>query len=479
MKTQSYNPYLPLWEYIPDGEPHVFGERVYIYGSHDRFGGTRFCENDYVCWSADVHNLHDWRYEGIIYRSSQDPRLTDGSRQIWAPDVVQGKDGRYYLYYCPNGDGEAIGVAVCEEASGQYEFYGIVQDENGGLIGKREGDIWQFDPGIFIDDDGKIYLFSGNGPKTEADIGKVPKNSCVMELSEDMLTIKEEPRRLLPILGEAKGSGFEGHEFFEASSIRKIGKQYYLIYSSVKSRELCYAVSDKPDRGYRYGGVVLDNSGFMEEGEKRIQIMWGNNHGGIEQINGKWYVFYHRPSNKTQFSRQGCAEELTILEGGTIRQAEMTSQGLNGGPLKGQGTYPASIACILHGKEEPEIARPCSNDQPYVTQDCQDVDPQEVKILKSAPRQFITELKDGAVIGYKYFHIQNLHKVCVKTRGCAKGIICVRIGEKENPLCQIPIKPSKEWREFSMDAICEECIGALMFSYQGGGTFDLLEFSLK
>ena len=29
---QVYNPYLPLWEYVPDGEPHVFGDRVYLYG---------------------------------------------------------------------------------------------------------------------------------------------------------------------------------------------------------------------------------------------------------------------------------------------------------------------------------------------------------------------------------------------------------------------------------------------------------------
>ena len=480
MKTQCYNPYLPLWEYIPDGEPHVFAERVYVYGSHDRFGGTKFCMNDYVCWSADVQNLHEWIYEGVIYRSSQDPRMQDGNRQIWAPDVVQGKDGRYYLYYCPDGDGEAIGVAVCEEPAGRYEFYGIVKGEDGGQVGKREGDIWQFDPGIFIDDDGKIYLYSGNGPKTKADIGETPKNSCVMELSNDMLTVKEEPRRLLPILGEAKGTGFEGHEFFEASSIRKIGKRYYLLYSSTKSRELCYAVSDKPDQGYHYGGVVSDNSGIVEdEGQNRVQIMWGNNHGGIEQINGKWYVFYHRPSNKTQFSRQGCAEELTILEDGRIQQAEMTSQGLNGGPLEGRGTYPASIACILHGKEEPEIARPCSNDQPYVTQDCPDVNPEEVKMLESVPRQFITKLKDGAVIGYKYFHLPNLHKVSVKIRGRAEGTIRVRIGQKEKLLCQIPVKYSEEWTEFSMDAVCEEWTGVLLFSYQGRGTFDMLEFSLE
>ena len=55
MKKQAFNPYLPSWEYVPDGEPHVFGDRVYVYGSHDRFNGETFCLNDYICWSAPVY----------------------------------------------------------------------------------------------------------------------------------------------------------------------------------------------------------------------------------------------------------------------------------------------------------------------------------------------------------------------------------------------------------------------------------------
>ena len=39
MKKYVCNPYLPLWEYVPDGEPRVFGDRLYVYGSHDRSGG--------------------------------------------------------------------------------------------------------------------------------------------------------------------------------------------------------------------------------------------------------------------------------------------------------------------------------------------------------------------------------------------------------------------------------------------------------
>ena len=67
-RKQVINPYLPNWEYVPDGEPHVFGDRVYVYGSHDFFGGDVYCMGDYVCWSAPVDNLGDWKYEGVIFR---------------------------------------------------------------------------------------------------------------------------------------------------------------------------------------------------------------------------------------------------------------------------------------------------------------------------------------------------------------------------------------------------------------------------
>ena len=122
MEKQVYNPYLPLYEYVPDGEPHIFGDRLYLYGSHDRFDGEMFCLNDYVCYSADIHDLHTWRYEGVIFCKEQDPRNqknakpdeipfiydtkgrfpgglnAPGIHALWAPDVVQGRDGKYYLY---------------------------------------------------------------------------------------------------------------------------------------------------------------------------------------------------------------------------------------------------------------------------------------------------------------------------------------------------------------------------------------------
>ena len=70
MKNQVFNPILPGYEYIPDIEPHVFGGRLYLYGSHDRFGGNKFCLNDYVVWSAPVDDVSQWRFDGVIYRKT-------------------------------------------------------------------------------------------------------------------------------------------------------------------------------------------------------------------------------------------------------------------------------------------------------------------------------------------------------------------------------------------------------------------------
>ena len=130
MDRQAVNPYLPSWEYIPDGEPHVFNGRVYVYGSHDRFNAPIFCVNDYVCWSAPVEDLSDWRYEGVIYRKKQDPKNPWGYHLLFAPDVCQGPDGRYYLYYAFDFLG-IMGVAVCDTPAGEYEFLGHIHSGDG------------------------------------------------------------------------------------------------------------------------------------------------------------------------------------------------------------------------------------------------------------------------------------------------------------------------------------------------------------
>ena len=148
---------------------------------------------------------------------------------MWAPDVCRGNDGKYYLYYCLDVLKE-IGVAVADNPVGPYEFLDFVHYKNGDVLGSRPDEIRQFDPGIFIDDDKRIYLFSGNSPRYK--LTPVDKDSLKMELEQDMITVKDGPFHNLPIINDADGTEYEEHPFFEASSVRKINGKYYFIYSS-------------------------------------------------------------------------------------------------------------------------------------------------------------------------------------------------------------------------------------------------------
>lgn len=99
-----------------------------------------------------------------------------------------------------------------------------------------------------------------------------------------------------------------------------------------------------------YRGVLNSNCDLHIDHDKPadMPMAYGaNNHGSIVEINGDWYIFYHRHTNGTWYSRQGCAEKLHMNEDGSFAQAELTSCGLNGGPLPGKGVYPAYIACRL------------------------------------------------------------------------------------------------------------------------------------
>ena len=136
-KKQAFNPYLPNWEYIPDGEPYVFNNRVYVYGSHDFFNGYAFCLGDYVTWSAPVDDLGNWTYEGVIFKRTDDPHNLDNRGCLYAPDMTVGPDGRYYLFYALDNDC-VISVAVSDSPSGKFEFLGNVHYEDGTVLGRKE-----------------------------------------------------------------------------------------------------------------------------------------------------------------------------------------------------------------------------------------------------------------------------------------------------------------------------------------------------
>ncbi len=471
MKKQGFNPYLPSWEYISDGEPYVFNNRVYVYGSHDRFNGHVYCLNDYVCWSAPVDDLGNWQYEGVIYKKTDDPLNPDGRMCLYAPDVTVGPDGRYYLYYVLDKV-PIVSVAVCDTPAGKFEFYGYVHYSDGTRLGEREGDEPQFDPGVLTEGE-NIYLYTGF-----CAIGdRSRKGAMATVLYPDMLTIKEETVTISPSEPFSKGSGFEGHEFFEAPSIRKKGDTYYFVYSSIVMHELCYATSKYPTKGFKYQGVIVSNNDLHIDTYKpadKPMFYGGNNHGSIIEINNKWYIFYHRHTNGTNFSRQGCIEEIKFLEDGTIPQVEMTSCGPNGGALIGQGEYPAYLACNLFCNEE-SVYTDCTgawmgHQFPKITQDGRDGDEET---------GYIANMKASATAGFKYFDCKGVKKVKIKVRGYCKGDFEVKTSWNGETLGRISVDFTNVWTEYSADISIPDGIQALYFTYTGQGSASLASFSLE
>lgn len=479
---QAFNPYLPSYEYVPDGEPKIFADRLYVYGSHDLFNGADFCLGDYVCWSAPVGDLSDWRYEGVIYRQAQHPGFKT-TTSMNAPDVVQGKDGKYYLYYQISGE-MSCAVAVCDTPAGSYQYLGRVRHPDGTAYGTKKGDAFCFDPGVLIDDDGEVYLYVGFyllnrmlRKMMQRGKGNEVKGGYCLRLEEDMLTVKGPQRVVIPGRDEAVGTAFEGHSFYEASSPRKIGGKYYLIYSSELSHELCYAVSDYPDRNFRYGGILVSIGDVGYQGRKEPNNYTGNTHGGMVEVGGQWYIFYHRQTNKQKCARQGCAEKVTIGLDGSIPQVEITSCGLNPTHLKGEGSYEARIACNLTSKQGTfAYLKTHEKDKkklhPYFTQSGAD--------REENGDQYIANMKDGAMAGFKYFNFDALSEISVSVRGEGSG--CIQVSTKPNgkPICTIPVNQTGDWKEFTA-AVKDGVHGkqALYLTYKGSGFVDLRSFTLR
>lgn len=459
MSKQCFNPYLPDYEYIPDGEPRVFGDRVYIYGSHDKFNGGGFCLNDYVTWSAPVGDLSDWRYEGVIYRKSDDPNYK-GRGSMYAPDVCLAPDGKYYLYYAFNPGitrkSWAIRCAVADSPVGPFKYHGEVN-----LYGYSK-EYLPFDPAVYVEN-GRVWLYYGSGMFFPV-LGVFKKNikgGAVVELNpEDMLTVIKGPVQTLP---SNKKSG--KHSFFEASSMRKINGRYYFIYSSALGHELCYAVGNSPTGPFAYGGTIVSNGDIGLRGIKGVKDaanFCGNTHGSIAcDKQGRYYIFYHRQTNGHCFSRQGCAERITVEQDGSIKQVEMTSCGLNGKPLEGRGEYSASIACNLTCRKGGAFYLAFKRGgRPYFTQTGAD--------RNDSPDQYIADISDGVKIGFKYFEFKSARSVGVNVSGKADGRFVVDDGQKT--VAEISVSGAGL---FTANLNIADGVFPLFFTYKGKGKCNL------
>ncbi|MBO4826112.1 MAG: hypothetical protein J5506_02595 [Prevotella sp.] len=416
--ANAQNPYLPLWEHLPDGEPRVFEDpdnpgkyRAYIIGSHD-ITYSAYCGNDIRMWSAPVENLSQWRDEGPIFSYFVDGQWDT----MFAPDLVEVKDratGKktYYLY--PHSRGWQRVPMVCKSDRPDGPFTPINMTEDGRRC--VPGSLIDFDPSVFIEnitdkndpdyDRGfRAYVFYGFQHSTacELDQNTMYSQRPGTQLIDPFIPASSRDGKLLDKEGSEYKALYKGQNpldfnFFEASSIRQVGNKYVMVFSGYSGKEygldatnsaLRYAFGDSPLGPWRSGGVLVDSRGVVlnEDGSQLTTTNAAHNtHGSIQEINGQWYVFYHRPPRGFGNARQAMVapvkitwDKKKVADGGVVRitaydpytknnewtaaaadgytytGAEVTSEGFQIFGLPPYAYYSAGLACYMAGPNSNE-----------------------------------------------------------------------------------------------------------------------------
>ena len=467
-ETVYGNPYLPLWEHVPDGEPHVFEDpdnpgqyRVYVYGSHDtRF--ESFCGQDVRCWSASVDDLQNWRDEGPVFTLNVGGKW-DG---MWAPDVaevVRRDDGsrKYYLYPHDRGQGRLGLVCVGDRPDGPFTPVNLSSD-GATLLPNSPID---FDPGVLVEkvDDPndpdyqrgfRAYVAWGimrsGGTELDPDTMYSPRygkpdfpywlpSSLMLSmmnapsgLSLGMFGLRVDGKIEFPAIAE--GENLEDFSFFEASSFRKVGNKYVFIYSGHSGPEygltlanstLRYAYADSPRGPWKSGGILVEARGpvLSQDGTTIVPSFAGSNtHGSIEKIGDQWYLFYHRAPRGFAYARQGMvapvavtADEKPVSEGGKVTITAYD-------PYKGAFTLKASNGLEYKGAEVTSEGFNMYGLPPYgyysAGYACYMSNPDSIQDTWDIwdNRMDITGVKSGDILGYKYFGFGGLKQ---KTAGLA------------------------------------------------------------
>jgi hypothetical protein len=449
--ANAQNPYLPLWEHLPDGEPRVFEDpdhpgkyRAYIIGSHD-LTYTAYCGSDVRMWSAPVEDLSQWRDEGPLFTYYVDGQWDT----MFAPDLVEVKDkatGKktYYLYPHSRGWGRIAMVCKGDRPDGPFTPINLTED------GRRcvPGSLIDFDPSVFVEpvtdpkdpdfDKGfRAYVFYGFQHSTacELDQNTMYSKREGTELIDPFIPASSRDGKLLDKEGSVYKALYKGQNpldfnFFEASSIRQVGNKYVMVFSGYSGPDyglgstnsaLRYAFGDSPLGPWRSGGVLVDSRGVVpnEDGTHLTTTNAAHNtHGSIQEINGQWYVFYHRPPRGFGNARQAMVapvkitwDKKSVADGGMVRitaydpyvknnewtaaasdgmtytGAEVTSEGFQIFGLPPYQYYSAGLACYMTGNNW--------------MQDNHDVWNNSMDLAG---------ITNGGIVGFKYFGFGGLAK---------------------------------------------------------------------
>lgn len=295
--------------YTPDPAPYVHNDTVYLFVDHDEDDAQYFSMKDWLLYtSADMVN---WTYKGAQVSTATFSWAKQGDR-AWAQQAVH-KNGKWYWYVCCNTaqGGDALAVAVADSPTGPWK------DAIGGPLATGWGYI---DPTVFIDDDGKAYLFWGN------------KGLWYGELNDDMISFKDgykevpgyhDPKsfgELQSKMNWQKGENEMMTQFEEAPWVTKRNGMYYMSYAAGGVPEyMGYSTAPTIHGPWTFRGRIMD------EAKNSFTI-----HGGDIEFKGRNFMFYHNGllPNGEGFRRSSSVEEFTFNEDGSFPFIPFTKEGV-------------------------------------------------------------------------------------------------------------------------------------------------------
>lgn len=177
---------------------------------------------------------------------------------------------------------------------------------------------------------------------------------------------------------------------------------------------LAYCYGDNPLGPWTYGGTIIDGRAREKDEQGNViasAVPDGNTHGSICEINGQWYVFYHRQTGTDEYARQAMVAPIEVKveegKGGKVEisEGEYNSQGFALNGLDPFERHSAGIACWLTGPKPAEHNWPNNTfygsyvEASYGT----DTNFDEPYDLKNNTNRVVNNT-DGSIVGYKYFN---------------------------------------------------------------------------
>ena len=223
--AQNINLPIIQTKYTADPAPYVHNDTVYLYTTHDEDGAEGFQMKDWLLYTST--DMVNWQDRGAV-ASLKDFKWFKGENGAWAEQVIE-RNGKWYMY-CPI-HGHGIGVLVADSP------YGPFKDPLGKPLA-WEGDWFDIDPTIWIDDDNQAYMYWGN-PVLKA-----------VKLNEDMISYSDSIMHFPKIQDYQEGPWFW-----------KRNGNYYLAYASTCCPEgIGYAMSKNPLGPWEYKGHIMNHT---------------------------------------------------------------------------------------------------------------------------------------------------------------------------------------------------------------------------